>query len=106
MRIWLASIILAVTSISSGVFAGDPSLATPAEQTRNSTVVAYYNCKTGTKVADASEVKQSDKAARIEVAAGGFCELDQNPDGTYYCRQGSCDGTCTLRTIPLYCRCE
>lgn len=37
--------------------------------------------------------------------ATGFCQLLQNPNGTFYCGQGNCTGTCQLHNWPAWCEC-
>jgi hypothetical protein len=69
-------------------------------------LVAYFDCKTGKKVADANQVSRMTKAAQIRLAASGFCELHQYTNGTYYCQTGTCTGSCSLNNIPVSCSCN
>jgi len=78
--------------------AAHPSLATEGD----SKLVAYFNCATGERVATAEDVR----SGRIQLAASGFCELGQYTNGTYYCRKGSCTGSCQLNNIPVSCSCK
>ena len=68
----------------------------------DSNTIAYFNCMTGEKVASVEDVQ----SGRVQIAAAGFCELGQYTNGTFYCRQGSCTGSCSLNNFPVSCSCK
>lgn len=92
--------------ISTTVFADNVSKEGKNISLKEPIIVAYYNCATGKKVIDAKDFEKLPKKEQIKIAASGFCSLGQNSNGTYFCAQGSCAGTCKLHNIPVYCGCE
>jgi len=80
--------------------------APPAESHRDGKLVAYFDCSTGKKVADERTISTATRKERIRLAAAGFCELHENPNGTHYCEKGTCSGSCKLNNYPASCSCD
>lgn len=38
--------------------------------------------------------------------ASGFCQLNSNGPGNYWCDQGTCSGHCKYHPVPTWCGCE
>ena len=84
-----------------------PAIASDVSpHTQEGAVVSYFDCQTGQEVVSAADLLKMTDAQRLLVAASGFCELGQYTNGTYYCRKGSCTGTCKLNNVPVSCSCD
>jgi hypothetical protein len=93
----VAVICLAYSALSAATEASE-RIAT-GHQT--SSLVALFDCISGKEVWRASSEVPTPP---IKLAAAGFCELhDRN--GAYYCKEGTCTGTCRLNNFPVGCLC-
>jgi hypothetical protein len=100
-RLFSAIAVALTCFVSSSLSAAgeDPGQITTGRQI--SSLVALFDCSSGKEVWRASSVAPTPP---IKLAAAGFCELhDRN--GTYYCEEGTCTGTCRLNNFPVSCLC-
>lgn len=108
MRINTMSSILKAMALAIMLAAAVPALADAPVGHESSadvgagSLVALHDCKTGQEVWRATSDEPRPPA---ELAAAGFCER-HGGDGNFYCKQGSCTGSCKFNNVGSYCTCE
>jgi hypothetical protein len=106
MRIYKLLLVILVAHFSVFANAGELQSSDQTIINDQSTLIAYFDCKTGKKVEAISDSPISSDLSNITIAASGFCELHQDTNGKNYCTKGTCAGTCKLNNIPVSCSCD
>jgi hypothetical protein len=100
-RIFNAVAVAFTCFASSSLSAAGEDLGQTTKGRQISSLVALFDCSSGKEVWRANSETPTPPS---KLAAAGFCELhDRN--GTYYCEEGTCTGTCRLNKFPVSCLC-